>query len=216
MCANYRPPKSEQFALLARGTPDFQFSEAYPGSLAPVLTNFDPGLWVPACFGLVPSWAKDAKLARNTYNARSETVSERPSYRAAWKQRRLCVIPAECIYEPCYATGKPVRWRIERADGRPFGIAGLWERTQKVGLPTWSMTMLTINANEHPMMSRFHAPGDEKRSVVVLEDDAWDEWLSAKAEPDLRDMLRLFNPELMVASADPRVKIGEAGPLFQN
>ena len=51
------------------------------------------------------------------------------------------------------------------------------------------------------MMSRFHAPGDEKRSVVVLEDNAWDEWLSAKAEPDLRDMLRLFNPELMVASA---------------
>lgn len=72
MCANYRPPKSEQFALLARGTPDFQFSEAYPGSLAPVLTNFDPGLWVPACFGLVPSWAKDAKLARNTYNVPSK------------------------------------------------------------------------------------------------------------------------------------------------
>lgn len=204
MCANYRPPRADLLAELRGHQPDFPFSEAYPGSIAPVLTNFDPSLWVPACFGLVPPWAKDATLARHTYNARSETVAEKPSYRSAWKARRLCVIPVECIFEPNYETGKPIRWRIERADKRPFGVAGIWERTAKDRLPAWSMSMLTINADEHPLMRRFHKPGDEKRSVVVLEDDDWDAWLNAKAEADVRSFLKLFEPEEMIASAEPR------------
>lgn len=204
MCANYKPPKIERFSLFDRPLPDFSFGEAYPGALAPALTNFDPKLWVPACFGLVPGWAETATLARSTYNARTETVAEKPSFRTAWKKRQLCVIPADCFFEPNYETGKPVRWRIERADGKPFGIAGIWERTNKPGLPGWSMSMLTINADEHPLMKRFHKPDDEKRSVVVLDDDSWDDWLSAKSEGDIRGMLSLFDPDLMVASADPR------------
>jgi putative SOS response-associated peptidase YedK len=67
-----------------------------------------------------------------------------------------------------------VRWRIERGDGKPMGIAGLWERSLKDdGLPSWSMTMLTINADNDPVFRRFHKPEDEKRSVVILPDDAW-------------------------------------------
>jgi putative SOS response-associated peptidase YedK len=204
MCANYQPPKVESFRYFDRPQPDFSFSESYPGSVAPTLTNFDPQLWVPACFGLVPNWAKTPALARSTYNARSETVAEKPSFRTAWKKRQFCIIPANAIFEPNYESGKPVRWRIERADQKPFGIAGIWERTQKEGLPPWSMTMLTINADEHPLMRRFHKPGDEKRSVVVLDDDDWDQWLDAKNESDIRAMLRLFEPEIMTAKEDPR------------
>ncbi|MBK9395228.1 MAG: SOS response-associated peptidase family protein [Uliginosibacterium sp.] len=59
---------------------------------APFLSNFDPTAFTLGCFGLVPQWA-EPKLARNTYNARAETVGEKPSYRNAWKQRQLCVIP---------------------------------------------------------------------------------------------------------------------------
>jgi len=66
------------------------------------------------------------------------------------------------------------------------------------------MSMLTINADDHPLMRRFHKPGDEKRSVVVLDDDDWDQWLEAKNERDVRAMLRLFDPELMTAKEDPR------------
>lgn len=64
--------------------------------------------------------------------------------------------------------------------------------------------MLTINADEHPLMRRFHKPGDEKRSVVVLEDGAWDDWLSAKGEDEVRGMLRPFDPALMRAEAAPK------------
>ena len=65
--------------------------------------------------------------------------------------------------------------------------------------------MLTINATDHPLMKRFHKPDDEKRSVVVLDDDDWDAWLTAKTEADVRSFLRLFDPEIMTASADPRL-----------
>lgn len=65
--------------------PDFSYGEAYPGSIVPIATNFAPRLWVPARFGLIPGWAKDTKIARSTYNARSETVAEKPSFRHAWQ-----------------------------------------------------------------------------------------------------------------------------------
>jgi putative SOS response-associated peptidase YedK len=101
--------------------PDFSYGEAYPGLTAPIVTNFAPRLWVAARFGLVPAWAKDAKIARSTYNARSETVGEKPSFRDAWKRGQLCIIPTDVIFEPFHEIGKAVpRW-IEGADGKPMG-----------------------------------------------------------------------------------------------
>ena len=79
-------------------------------------------------YGLVPHWASDLKLGRHTYNARSETVATKPSFRDAWRQARHCIIPAMAIYEPDWRTGRAVPTRISRADGQPMGIAGLWDR----------------------------------------------------------------------------------------
>lgn len=77
-------------------------------------------------FGLIPHWATDTKIARQTYNARSETVAVKPSYRDVWKKAQHCIVPADAIYEPDWRTGKAVATRISRADGLPMGIAGLW------------------------------------------------------------------------------------------
>ncbi|MEO8250809.1 MAG: SOS response-associated peptidase family protein, partial [Burkholderiales bacterium] len=77
-------------------------------------------------FGLLPHWAKDAKLARQTYNARSETAHEKPSFRDAWRRAQHCIIPAAAIFEPDWRSGKAIATRIERADGEPMGLAGLW------------------------------------------------------------------------------------------
>lgn len=52
---------------------------------------------LPALFGLVPHWAKDLKISRSTFNARSETVAEKPSFRDAWKKGQHCLIPAQAI-----------------------------------------------------------------------------------------------------------------------
>ena len=160
---------------------------------------------MPARFGLVPAWVTDAKIVRSTYNARSETLGEKPSFRDAWRRGQLCIIPADAIFEPCYETGRAIRWRIERADGRPMGIAGIWERRLKNdGLPAWSMSMLTINADAHPLMARFHKPEDEKRSVVILPDEVWGDWLRAKSECAARAMLQECAPALLCAVADPK------------
>ena len=107
MCANYTPSRldaiSEHYGLERAlfSTP----AEAYPGYLAPMLRPArDAGgaiECVAAMFGMVPHWA-DTKLARQTYNARTETVATKPSFRHAWQRNQFCIIPAENFYEPCY------------------------------------------------------------------------------------------------------------------
>lgn len=152
-------------------------------------------------FGLIPHWAKDTTIARHTYNARSETVHEKPSFREAWRLSRHCIIPAEAIYEPDWRSGKAVPTRISRADGKPMGIAGLWASWKNpTGELTYSYTMLTINADQHPFMQQFHKPDDEKRSVVILHERDYDAWLQAPAA-DRRDFLYPYPADALVAES---------------
>lgn len=175
MCANYESVSPEFIEARGWSAPDSSYSrDIYPGKIAPVLINEEGGHVRPGCFGLVPWPWGTLKLARQTYNCRNETAATKPSFRNAWKHRRLAIIPVNAFYEPCYESGKPERWRIERTDAKPFGLAGIWEfRFEDTSIARWSFSMLTINATGHPLMSRFHAPEDEKRSVVVIDDDDW-------------------------------------------
>lgn len=210
MCADYNPARKAYLERMSWGrhpvsTPRLDFGETFPGGIAPFLANCLPTEFLTGVFGLVPHWGDPKKLPRMTYNARSETVAEKPSYRAAWKQRQFALIPVESFYEPCYESGKPVRWRIQRADREPFALAGIWERRMEDEGPAhWSFSMLTVNADGHPLMRRFHKPADEKRSVVVLDPEDYEGWLNARTETEARSYLRLFEPGLMVAMADPR------------
>jgi len=155
---------------------------------------------VPGLFGLVPHWADSLKLGRNTYNARSETVATKPSFRDAWSKSRHCIIPAVAIYEPDWRSGKAVSTRIARADGRPMGIAGLWDSWRQ-GDGSWlhSFTMLTINADKHELMRQFHKPVDEKRMVVILPEGAYAAWLDAPAERSM-EFMHPFPAERLQAS----------------
>ena len=149
-------------------------------------------------FGLIPHWSKDATIARRTYNARSETVHEKPSYRDSWRLSRHCIIPAEAIYEPDWRSGKAVATRITRVDEKPMGIAGLWASWKgPTGEQTLSFTMLTINADQHPFMQQFHRPEDEKRMVVILDEDDYDAWLAAPPTQS-RDFFRQFPADNLV------------------
>jgi len=151
-------------------------------------------------FGLVPHWSPDTRITRFTYNARSETVANKPSFREAWKQGQHCIIPVDAFYEPDWRSGKPIPTRIARADGEPMGIAGLWSLWKSPqGDVVHSYTMLTINATEHRLMRHFHKPADEKRMVVILPDDHYDAWLQAGPDHS-RAFLRPFPAEQLVAS----------------
>lgn len=134
-----------------------------------------------ARFGLIPVWAKDDKISRHTYNARSETVEEKPSYRNAWRRRQFCIVVADNFYEPNYETGKPVRWRIKTKSGYPFGIASIWEKwiDPKNNEVVVSFSMMTVNADDHPVMRRFHKLDDEKRTPVILQPKDFFRWMGA-------------------------------------
>jgi putative SOS response-associated peptidase YedK len=152
-------------------------------------------------FGLVAHWVTDLKLARYTYNARTETVASKPSFRDAWRGARHCIIAAKAIYEPDWRSGRAVATRITRSDGHPMGLAGLWE-TRRNADGSWlhSFTMLTINADGHALMQNFHRPEDEKRMVVVLPEAAYDDWLHARAQESMAFM-RPYPAEALVAQA---------------
>jgi putative SOS response-associated peptidase YedK len=212
MCANYVPSRYDhlkQFFQVA--PPDTESkAEAYPGYMAPIIREREKGVMpgdraaVLGMFGMVPHWA-DTKLARQTYNARTETVAQKPSFRNAFKRRQFCIIPAESIFEPSYETGKPVRWEIANADGSPLGVAGIWEYKPEGpnGLPLVSFSMLTVNADEHPLMKRFHKAGDEKRMVIILEPDQYDEWLHA-SDREAESFFTQYPAEKLTAHAAPR------------
>jgi putative SOS response-associated peptidase YedK len=181
-------------------------ADVYPAQLAPVVVKShrdDRTAIGQARFGVIPSWAKDDKISRHTYNARAETVTEKPSYRSAWKNRRYAIALADAFYEPCYEIGRAIRWRIARADHEPMGIASIWDRwtDPATGEVIASFSMLTINADAHPVMRRFHKPNDEKRTPVVLPADRFDDWLSATPEMAM-DLLRIeLMPELTAEPA---------------
>jgi len=155
---------------------------------------------LPGLFGLLPHWAKDAKLARNTFNARSETVHEKPSFRDAWRRHQHCIIGADAIFEPDWRSGKAVATRIARTDAEPMGIAGLWSSWRSPqGQTVLSFTMLTINADAHALMRNMHRPGEEKRMVVILPQAAHDDWLDAPAHQSM-DLLHAFPADKLVAT----------------
>ena len=187
MCINFTPTRKSSWVKAQFGVelPASDYPvEAYPGYVAPIVVkshNTDRVACGLAKFGLIPSWAKDSKISRHTYNARSETVREKPSFRQAWKQRRYAIAILDNFYEPSYVSGKAERWRIELESQDPFGIASLWDTwtDPSTGELVTSFTMLTVNADSHPVMKQFHKRGDEKRTPVVLNTDQFNQWLGA-------------------------------------
>lgn len=205
MCSRYKPVLTPVKLQTYFGVSDLYEGlkpELWPGYIGPFIRKHEHAdvgdeavpfreLMVGS-FGMIPHWAKDTKIARQAYNARSETAHEKPCFRDAWRLARHCIIPAEAFYEPDWRSGKAVPTQIVRADGKPLGIAGLWTGwKQPNGEVLRSFTMLTINADDHPFMRNYHKPNDEKRMIVILQDDEYDAWLSATPD-ETRYFLRQY------------------------
>lgn len=114
-------------------------------------------------------------------NARAETVGQLRSFSGAWKRQQLCLVPMTAFYEPHYESGKPARRGIGMADNSMFAVGRLWREWDGDAGPEYSFTQLTINANDHPLMRRFHKPCDEKRALVIMLQAEWDNWLDCSA-----------------------------------
>ena len=110
MCANYHPVTAQDRLAQYFGVDrplDAVPPDLYPGGLAPFIVRERDRVELArdvrmGLFGLLPHWAKDMAFGRRTYNARSETVTEKPSFRDAWRQGRRCVIPADADALPIF------------------------------------------------------------------------------------------------------------------
>lgn len=172
----------------------------YPGPIILKSHNTDRTAIGLARFGLLPSWAKEETFGRKTYNARVETVAEKPSYKHAWTKRHYALSLADAFYEPCYESGKAVRTIIKQANQEPMAIASIWDTwtEPETGEMIVSFSMLTIDASGHPVMQRMHKPEDEKRTVVPLRPELFDAWLNATPQ-EAKTLLQLDSiPELVI------------------
>ncbi|MFI4897593.1 MAG: SOS response-associated peptidase [Phycisphaerales bacterium JB059] len=140
-----------------------------------------------AAWGLVPAWATDPGVGVKMFNARSETVAEKPAYREAYRKRR-CVVPVSGFYEWPKRSHPKTPHYFSRADEQIMCLAGLWERWDRGEGALETFTVITTDANE--TVSPIHP-----RMPVVLEPDAIGVWLGAGGAPDeARALLRPAAP----------------------
>lgn len=218
MCNRYTPPDlleiEREWAIGRQNPPRWWNEVLFPRGQGPFLRRArdDAGYsreLVVGAWGLIPWFAKEPRLKYPTNNARSEELAEKASYKQPWARGQRCIIPAANFDEPNWETGRNVWWRFRRADGRPWGLAGLWNTwTDKAtGEVHESYTMLTINADAHPLMRRMHKPDSklpadqqDKRSVIPLAPEDYDQWLAGTVA-DAQTLLRV--PAVGIFDAAP-------------
>jgi putative SOS response-associated peptidase YedK len=135
---------------------------------------------VPMRWGLIPSWwKKRAKDVPATFNARAESVAEKPMFRSAFKQRR-CLIPASGYYEWQDTPGGKQPYYFTRRDDLPITIAGLWDEWKDIetGERVKSCTMIITDAND--FVRKIH-----DRMPVILEREQFGAWLTGEAGSEL-------------------------------
>ncbi|ABI87399.1 hypothetical protein CH72_2975 [Burkholderia ambifaria AMMD] len=212
----------DSFTDLYRWTP--WKPEIYQDYDAPIVASID-GQFKPliAGFGFWPRALQKANVERakeqgrkppvmrSTMNVRDDNLGKSPLYGPTWKSGGRCLIPARYVVEPSYPDARqdgdgnwelgPCVWQKIGVASRPtMCVAGIWRTVKGTdGAVSRAMAMITVNADHHPIMSRMHKPADEKRSVVILQPDDWEEWLTTPNTEAARAMLQLYPAEEMVA-----------------
>lgn len=141
-------------------------------------------------WGLVPSWAKEVSIGQRMINARSETVSEKPSFRAAFKKRR-CLVPADGYYEWAKTEEGKQPYYIRLHDETPFAMAGLWE-SWHAGREDALETFTVITTDACLATQSIH-----DRMPVIVRPDDYALWLDPEFEGTdaLKELLHPLDSE---------------------
>jgi putative SOS response-associated peptidase YedK len=145
-------------------------------------------------WGLIPSWAKDPSIGNRMINARSETVAEKPAFRAAIRRRR-CLVPANGFYEWKRTNGRKQPYFIGMRERKIFGFGGIWESWEGAGEETvLSCALLTTGPNE--LLRPIH-----DRMPVIIAPRDFDLWLSPEVQDPkaIAPLFRPYPPEEMTA-----------------
>ena len=154
---------------------------------------------LPLVWGLVPAWTRKVSLEAQMFNARAETVAEKPSFRNALRRRR-CLIPASGYYEWRRASsGSRQAYLVRAGSGEPLSLAGIWEKWIGAnGSEIWSCAILTTKASSYLAQVNDRMP-------VVLPPEVHDTWLDPPEKP-----ARLVLPLLQPADGLEAVPVGPA------
>jgi putative SOS response-associated peptidase YedK len=151
-------------------------------------------------WGLVPFWAKDTKGGARMINARAETVSSKPAFRAAFAKRR-CLIPADGYYEWQTVEKAKQPYYIYRTDGGVLAFAGIYELWRDKSVPEedeqawyWSASIITTDSTDD--IGKIH-----DRTPMVVPRESWTDWL----DPANNDK------ELLLATMLPATSPGAGG-----
>jgi putative SOS response-associated peptidase YedK len=130
-------------------------------------------------WGLIPFWAKDKKIGYKMINARAESVSEKPAFRAAFKHRH-CLIPASGFFEWDHKTQTNQPYFIKRKDSNILAFAGLWEHWKgEDGETVESCTIITTAANR--IVGKIH-----DRMPAIVDSDKYEQWIDPQVDKDAR------------------------------
>jgi len=221
MCVNFQTVTSQQLQSHFKAPIPAELSwktETWQDYAAPIIVGDQHGRQsLLALYSMVPKNHIPPGVKRfSTMNARAETIATLRSYAKPWHEGQLCLVPMMAFYEPNYESGKAERWRISMVDNAPFAVAGLFRSWSEAdGSTSYSFTQITINADQHPMMRRFNKPGDEKRSLVILAPENYDDWLSCRSPEHARSFLTHYPSGQMHAQRAPKaVTISKNQELF--
>jgi len=190
-------PESE----LGDYTPRFNIAPTQPYFvLAP---RYENRKLIPATWGLVNSWAKDASRASMCINAKAETIDKLPSFREAFEKRR-CIVPADGFYEWRGLKSKREPLWIHPADEGLILFAGLYEAWQRAP-GEWQTTFTIITTAANRLLEPIH-----NRMPVILDEASADDWMNPR-EPDPLTLKRL-----LVSAADDLLVMRPASPLVNN
>jgi putative SOS response-associated peptidase YedK len=186
MLATTPPVLSTRFALASVPPAAPRAYNVAPQAVMPVIVGGDARHAEPMQWGLVPAWAKERTIGYKTINARSETVAERPAYRAAFRYRR-CLVPASGFYEWRKTPRGKVPYFIHLPNEPLFAFAGLWESWHgPEGDELRTFTILTTTPNA--LMAPLH-----DRMPVILPRELEAVWLDL-AETQASALVPLLRP----------------------
>ena len=217
MCVNYQPVTRDDleawFGIPVPESLDWP-DETWQDYAAPIIVagEGEQRQLKLGSYGMVPKRHIPPHVKKyTTMNARSETAGQLRSYSRAWKNSQLCLVPMRAFFEPNWETGTHTRFRIARPDGSPFAAAGIWREWEEAdGSRSVAFTQLTVNADDHPVLNRFHRPGEEKRSLVIVPPEEYDAWLACR-DPELaRTFMRLLSPDHYACAAAPTERAKQA------
>ncbi len=164
----------EHFAISNEIDQDFyqpSFNVAPSQNVLSVINDGESNRLVYFRWGLIPTWAKDKNIGYKMINARAETLTEKPSYRNAYKKRR-CIIVADSFYEWKRIDDKTkIPMLIKLKSNELFGLAGLWETWKSNDETIHSCTIITTKPNE--LVADIH-----DRMPVILKPQAEQTWLA--------------------------------------